>query len=295
MADPAQKRDTLTEDGQHSEDAGDSQLPTDNGSSSDDDDWFNKSLDDFEIPAATVKSDRWDNEDEDEPEEEGPQRPDTGRGTSARSGSASARTAGASKPDKQEQKQENGLNGGSRISDAAGQAEDDSSPEKRTPSPGEEAGGDEGQRPEEEKGTKIPGIRRIFGPILVLKPTSRPGREPAGEDGAWAPVKEEESAEEAEVPEERDEEWFLRNLKELPTMFNLIRVHSMPTARYDLSHDSLGLCVCALIGLSVFRALYFSDSVCLCFCHPFKSNAAKLYTSGIRVYKKGESARFAVY
>ena len=234
MADPAQKRDTLTEDGQHSEDAGDSQLLTDNGSSSSDDDWFNKSLDDFEIPAATVKSDRWDNEDEDEPEEEGPQRPDTVRGTSARSSSASARTAGASKPDKPEQKREKGLIGRSRISDAAGQAEDDSNPERRTPSPGEESGDDEGQRPEEKKGNKIPGIRRIFGPLLVLKPTSQQGREPAGEDGAWEPVKEEESAEEeVEVPEERDEEWFMRNLKELPTMFNLIRVHSLPTARYD--------------------------------------------------------------
>ena len=39
------------------------------------------------------------------------------------------------------------------------------------------------------------------------------------------------TGEDDEVPDERDEDWFQRNLKQLPTIFKWARVHCVTTAR----------------------------------------------------------------
>ena len=192
-----------------------------------DDDWFNRSLDDFEIPV----KDRWDGEDESEDEEPAKGRGAGAGGASSVTGSSrdSVRKGVLAQPGKQKRADERRPAGeGGRTANAPRKTRG-VGPDSDRKAPSREDGEEEEESDEESFGEFISKFRSITGPIVIL----RAGREQWR--GLLADRRERDPAEESvEAPEEeRDEEWFQKSLKELPTMFNLARIHSMSTARQD--------------------------------------------------------------
>ena len=296
MADshPTSKKATLPEDRKTRKHAADPQVTSD--ASSSDDDWFNKSLDDFEIPTKDVQSgddsseddwfgqssevlqipakdpdDRW--ADRNEAETDGSLHADNGdvssNYTTARNDDVKDHPVES--VDKQDEKSEAVMCETSCVPEKAGDHGPNS--DKRTPCSEEGAARSDGETSDDEEETHY--THASIGPTMKLTSTASGAQHGLTVTGDRKSSRERESAEEGNgVPAERDEEWFQRNLKELPTLFNLTRIHRLTTARYIISLPlSLSLSL-QLSPLSFFHPLsplslaLFPPSLSLSFSPP---------------------------
>ena len=208
----------------------DFEIPTKDVHSEDDSSeavWFKKNFDDFEI-STKDSDDRC--ADEDKVEREENLQTDEGLNIDVSCSSASARRVVANdnrieKLDKQDEKSETVMD---RSSTESEEAQDHrSNPGKKTPCSEEDAASNDGDASGREKKHTT---HRLIGPTLKLNITSDTQHGFTVKDDKIS-VREREPAEVKGVSAQRDEEWFQRNLKELPTIFNLTRIHRLTTAR----------------------------------------------------------------
>ena len=292
MADshPTSKKATLPEDRKTRKHAADPQVTSD--ASSSDDDWFNKSLDDFEIPTKDVQSgddsseddwfgqssevlqipakdpdDRW--ADRNEAETDGSLHADNGdvssNYTTARNDDVKDHPVES--VDKQDEKSEAVMCETSCVPEKAGDHGPNS--DKRTPCSEEGAARSDGETSDEEEETHY--THASIGPTMKLTSTASGAQHGLTVTGDRKSSRERESAEEGDgVPAERDEEWFQRNLKELPTLFNLTRIHRLTTARYIIS-----------LPLSLSLSLQLSP---LSFFHPLSPLSLALFPPSLSLF-----------
>lgn len=234
------------------EDTEDSSIVSDSDSS---DDWTNKSFDDVDT-AAKAKDDRWSGEDE--PEQDEIPQPQTRQSLDSRSGAKrgfkdEARLGEKRTAKESRHKGKKSRATGSGTSDAPGKAEgygSRSDEKKSCPEEGPRAGASHSKERESRGRKKKPVVLKEVGLTLKLYSTldkrhtlivegdrvSARERGPGDEDevlddGDGQFVERFEQPQESHARGAADEDWFQRNLKQLPTIFKWARVQYITAPR----------------------------------------------------------------